>query len=82
MPKSSQVTFTTQLKKFKENIFELRTAKKDRLVLIIMSNTHDPALCTGCVKDAAAIKKVFKEMLELNGRSPYKIASLAIVVGV
>ena len=67
MPKSSHVTFTTQLKKFKENIFELRTAKKDRLVLIIMSNTHDPALCTGCVKDAAAIKKVFKEICEHTG---------------
>jgi hypothetical protein len=55
-----KVKFTTELKKFKEKIEELKAAKKKRLVLIIMSNTHDPALSVGCVKDAKAIRKTFK----------------------
>ena len=75
MSESDQVTFTTQLKKFKENISKLRTAKKDRLVLIIMSNTHDPEICAGCVKDADAVKKVFKEICEHTG---YTFCSIEI----
>jgi len=62
MSESHQANFTTHLKNFKEKIEELSAAKKDRLVLIIMSNTHDPALSTGCVKDAAAIKKTFEKI--------------------
>ncbi len=53
-----QVNFSIQLKNFKEKIS--KAAKKTRLVLIIMSNTNDPALSTGCVKDAEAVKKTFK----------------------
>jgi len=64
MSESHQANFTTHLKNFKEKIEELRAAKKDRLVLIIMSNTHDPTLCTGCEKDAAAVIKAFKKICE------------------
>lgn len=60
MKESSQLNFTRQLKTFKEKINELKVAEKKRLVLIIMSNTHDPALCTGCVKDAEGVKNTFK----------------------
>lgn len=62
MTKSPQVNFTTRLKNFKVKINELKAGKKKRLVLIIMSNTHDPALSTGCVKDAEAIKNTFKRI--------------------
>ncbi|MEP6700439.1 MAG: caspase family protein [Bacteroidota bacterium] len=60
MSEMRQVNFTTQLKRFKERISKLKAANKNRLVLIIMSNTHDPALSTGCAKDAAAVKNTFK----------------------
>lgn len=60
MSVSQQVNFTTQLKNFKEKIGKPGAAEKKRLVLIIMSNTHDPTLCTGCVKDAEAVKNTFK----------------------
>ncbi|MBC7626998.1 caspase family protein [Ferruginibacter sp.] len=56
--------FSGTLKNFKTKIEGLRAAKKDRLVLIIMSNTHDPTLCIGCEKDAAAIKKTFEEICD------------------
>ena len=62
MKETSQVNFTTQLKTFKEKIVDLKADKKNRLILIIMSNTHDPELSVGCAKDAEAIKKTFKEI--------------------
>jgi hypothetical protein len=62
MKESPQLDFATQLKNFEEKINELEVAKKNRLVLIIMSNTHDPALCTGCVKDAEAVKNTFESI--------------------
>lgn len=75
MSENRQVAFTAPLKKFKEDIFKLRTAKKDRLVLIIMSNTHDPVLCTGCAKDTKAVNKVFKEICDHTG---YAFCSIEI----
>ena len=67
MRESHQVNFTTQLKKFEEKIDELKAAEKKRLILIIMSNTHDPELCTGCVKDADAVKNTFKAICSDTG---------------
>lgn len=60
MTESHQRNFTRLLKTFKEKIDKLRAAKKNRLVLIIMANTHDPLLSIGCVKDADAVKNTFK----------------------
>jgi hypothetical protein len=60
MSVTHQISFTTQLKNFEEKINKLNAGKKKRLVLIIMSNTHDPALSTGCIKDAEAVKNTFK----------------------
>ena len=57
-----EVNFTTQLKKVKTQINKLTVQKKERLVLIIMSNTHDPELAAGCVKDAEAVKNTFKKI--------------------
>ena len=62
MPESHQVNFTTQLKIFKRKLSKPDGAKKNRLVLIIMSNTHDPELRRGCLKDAAAIKNIFQNL--------------------
>lgn len=67
MKESPKVNFTTQLKTFKEKINKLKTANKNRIVLIIMSNTHDPTLCKGCEKDAAAVSAAFKEISEHIG---------------
>ncbi|CAN5186432.1 hypothetical protein BH09BAC2_BH09BAC2_12890 [soil metagenome] len=75
MSVSRNLNFATQLKNFKEKIEDLKAAGKNRLVLIIMSNTHDPALCTGCVKDAAAVRKTFKEICEHIG---YRFCSIEI----
>ena len=60
MSVNHKVNFTTQLKNFKEKINKLKDSKKNLLVLIIMANTHDPTLSTGCVKDAVAVKNTFK----------------------
>lgn len=59
---NQQENFSTLLKSFKEKIADLKDDKKNRLVLILMSNTHDPVLKIGCVKDAAAARKSFKEI--------------------
>lgn len=75
MKESIDLNFITQLRTFKEKIKGLKAAKKNRLVLIIMSNTHDPEISKGCVKDAAAIKKTFKEICEHIG---YQFCSIEI----
>lgn len=62
MAENSRLSFTTSLKNFKLKIDKLKAGKKKRLVLIIMSNTQDPALSTGCVKDAKAVKSTFKKI--------------------
>ena len=62
MPKTKVEKFSTTLENFKTKIAALRAEKKQRLVLIIMSNTHDPTLSVGCTKDAAAVKKTFEDI--------------------
>ena len=54
--------FSTTLENFKTKIAALSAAKQQRLVLIIMSNTHDATLSVGCAKDAAAVKKTFEDI--------------------
>lgn len=63
MPASKQTPFPQLLQKFKYSMRE-KVKKQPRLVLIIFANTHDKQLNKGCVKDAAAIRKVFKELCE------------------
>jgi len=53
-------SFARQLKTFEGRIKELTEHKMERLVLIIMSNTHDPILSAGCTKDAEAVKNTFQ----------------------
>jgi siroheme synthase (precorrin-2 oxidase/ferrochelatase) len=89
MKESHQVNFISQLKNFKEKIDGLKAAEKNRLVLIIMANTHDPALCTGCVKDADAVKNTFKTIclntdynfccIEISGKN-YSRKNLLIAI--
>ena len=50
MPTIKTENFSTTVENFKIKIADVSAAKKQRLVLIIMSNTHDPALCKGCEK--------------------------------
>ena len=57
-----QGNFTTALNTFKEKINKLEAVKKKRLVLIIMSNTHDPELSKGCEKDSKAVENTFKKI--------------------
>src|SRR5436190_19599416 len=61
MPASKQIPFSQLLKKFKHSMREKRI-KQPRLILIIMANTHDAELNRGCVKDAKAVNKVFKDI--------------------
>ncbi len=75
MMENLQVNFSTELKNFKEKLVDLKADKKNRLVLIIMSNTHDPELSIGCVKDAAAVRKTFKEICSYIG---YQFCSIEI----
>ena len=67
MPTIKTENFFTTVENFKIKIADVSAAKKQRLVLIIMSNTHDPALCKGCEKDAAAVKKTFEEICRHTG---------------
>ena len=60
-------SFATQIKTFEMRIKELTERKKKRLVLIIMSNTHDPILSAGCTKDAEAVKKTFQTICTNTG---------------
>lgn len=60
MSVTTRINFKTQLKNFKEKISAPNAVKKTRLVLIIMSNTHDPLLSRACVNDAKTVKKTFK----------------------
>ncbi len=57
-----QENFLSVLTSFKKEIADLKDDKENSLVLILMSNTHDPDLKVGCVKDAAAVRKSFKEI--------------------
>jgi hypothetical protein len=75
MKKSHEVDFTRQLKTFKKKINDPKLAEKNQLVLIILSNTHDPALSIGCVKDAEVIKNTFKDICSDTG---YIFASIEI----
>ena len=67
MPLTKTEKFSTTLKNFQTKIAGLSAAKKQRLILIIMSNTHDPTLCVACVKDSAAVKKTFEEISAHTG---------------
>lgn len=67
MPVIKSENFSTTLKKFKTKLDGFRTAKKERLVLIILSNTHDPVLCKGCEIDAVEIKNTFQKICEHTG---------------
>jgi hypothetical protein len=60
-------SFAPQLKTFEGRIKELAERKKERLVLIIMSNTHDPILSAGCTKDAEAVKNTFQAICTNTG---------------
>ncbi|MEO7393606.1 MAG: caspase family protein [Chitinophagaceae bacterium] len=62
MEENHPVHFTKELNNFKEKIEELKASEKNRLVLIIMANTLDPALSTGCAKDAKAVRNTFKKI--------------------
>ena len=62
MPATKTEKFSTIVEKFKNKIAVLSASKKQRLVLIIMSNTHDHVLKIGCAKDAEAVKKTFEEI--------------------
>ena len=75
MSESQEVNFTTQLETFKEKIVDLKADKKNRLILIIMSNTHDPELSIGCAKDTTAVRKTFKEIC---GHIGYQFCSIEI----
>ena len=67
MPTIKTENFSTTVENFKIKIADVSAAKKQRLVLIIMSNTHDPTLCVGCTKDAAAVKKTFEDICDHTG---------------
>ncbi len=67
MPITKTEKFSATLESFKTKIIGLSAEKKQRLVLIIMSNTHDPALKIGCAKDAVAVKKTFAEICTHTG---------------
>ncbi len=60
MPAKKKIPFPQLLENFKQSMLEDRTVKQPRLILIVMANTHDALLNKGCVKDAKAVKKVFK----------------------
>lgn len=62
MPERKKKTFPELLKKFKERTKANYFAKKPRLILIIMANTHDPELSTACKKDVRKVKQVFADI--------------------
>lgn len=64
MPLTKTEKFDTTVENFKNEIAALKAAKKQRLVLIIMSNTNDAKLSRGCIKDAAAVKKTFENICD------------------
>lgn len=59
--------FRTTLQNFKTQVDVLKTAKKERLVLIILSNTYDPVLKKGCEIDSVAVKNTFQKICENAG---------------
>jgi len=67
MVKKHTAAFSKKLENFlivQEKAF---SAGKPKLILIIMANTHDKELASGCVQDVKNVRKIFKKIASHSG---------------
>jgi len=75
MAQKISAAFSTILKNFKGAQRKAENTDQPKLILVIMANTHDKELSTGCVRDVKNVKKVFKK---IAAHSKYKYCEIEI----